>query len=167
MSATKNALRALRACASVAGGGEGRVCGGGGKRPLEEQQHARRQPQRDDRGERRADGRGLAGPVAHGREQESDDDREGEAEDHLVRVPQGTRQSAAGVPAGKLRDPGADRERGEEGGAQVERAKAERPQREFPRARSPFLPDRMQTIHQASRTNDGNRLAIYSGIGLI
>src|SRR5204862_4473092 len=55
--------------------------------------------------------------------------RKGKAEQHLVGVPQRTRQIGTAQPAGKLQCPQADRQRGEHAGQQIERAKAELPQR--------------------------------------
>ena len=93
-------------------------------------QHATGHPKRHKRDQRRPSGRRLAGPVGNGRQQESGHDRHRVAEQHFVAMPRGTSKVCGGQLAGVLTDPQQDRQRGENAGKQVERTKAQIPERE-------------------------------------
>ena len=94
---------------------------------------ARREPQPEQRRERRAAQAGRVGPVLHRREQEAGNHRAGKAERHLVHMP-GERPAARrkGDPAQVTGRPQRHRQHGERRRAQKERPKAEPKQRQAP-----------------------------------
>ena len=102
--------------------------GGDGQR--REQQHAARDPQPGQRHQRASRGRRPARPVAHCGEQEPGDDRQRVAEDHLVGMPHRAIEVRMREPACVLRGPERDRQGRERTGEQIERPKAQPPQRQ-------------------------------------
>ena len=80
-------------------------------------------------------GVGRLRPVAPGGEEEADDHRQRETEQHFVRVPHRPGEVGAAEQPANCSAHSADRQRREDAGQQVERAKAQIPQREARRRR--------------------------------
>ena len=87
------------------------------------------QPQQREEHQRQSVQRRLSGPGGHRRQQESGDHRHGEAEQHLVAVPQRPREVGCRQQAGVLGHPEQHACRGKHAREQIERPKAETPQR--------------------------------------
>ena len=98
---------------------------------VHETRDARRHPQREQRGQRRARGGGLAGPVARRGQQEAGDHGGAVAVDHLVGVPQARvgAESRQGETEGEARHPDHHGQAAVDHGAEEEGPKARLPQR--------------------------------------
>ncbi len=112
------------------GQGERDVGDGDRDAPRRVDQHASGQPQDDDSGQCRSGRRRTVGPVANDREQEPGDDGERVAEDQLMGMPRRARVPHVGQVTGKLGRPRAARHGGEDRRHQIERTKAQLPERE-------------------------------------
>ena len=108
-----------------------------GRRPAErrEHQHPPGHPERGQRHQRQAGGRGPARPVASGGEQKSYDHRQREAEQHFMRMPHRSGQVGLAQPASELQRPQADGQGGKNAGQQVKRPEAQLPQSKSGRGR--------------------------------
>ncbi len=101
-----------------------------GQRHGQEPGQAACKPQAEQSHQRPTGQAGLAGPGLHGGEQEAGDDRQAEAERHLVAVPgRPAAERLQDQPAIQCRYPGGHGQQGEQRPAEKERTKAQTPER--------------------------------------
>ena len=101
----------------------------------------------------------LIDPVSAGGEEEADDHRQGEAEQHLVRMPDRPGEVGMAEDARELQRPQRNRQRGERAREQVERPEAELPEREARRRRPARLVNEVQRSHAGARGQCGGSSA--------
>src|SRR5262249_40163998 len=99
-----------------------------GPAPRRQNQDTPSKPKRCDRHQPTAARRRPIGPVAHGGEEKTGYHREGEAIEHLVRMPERCREITAWRPSQILRGPETDRYRREAACQQIEGAEAQAPE---------------------------------------
>ena len=117
------ALHDRPADAECQGEGKGHIGDRGGDGVRRQDQHAAGEPKSSERHQRATAGCRPAGPVAHGSQEETGDNRQRVTEQHFMAVPGGTFEIGAGQMAGVLADPEQDRQRRENAREQIERPK--------------------------------------------